>query len=54
MEKAIETVKRRAELFTCSYKTAWKNYMEEDEKQGFTIEQITYQIIKGGKSWEGK
>lgn len=33
-------VKRRAEMFTWSYKTAWDNWVEDEEKQGFKYEQV--------------
>ncbi len=39
--KAVaELVKVRAYIFTCSYKTAWENYLDDDEKYDFTFEQI--------------
>ncbi|WP_079708609.1 hypothetical protein [Paraliobacillus ryukyuensis] len=35
-----ELVKVRAYIFTCSYKTAWENWLDDDEKYDFTFEQI--------------
>lgn len=30
----------RAFFFMCSYPTAWKQWLEEDEKQGYTYKEI--------------
>jgi hypothetical protein len=27
-------------MFTCTYKTAWNNHMEKDEKEGFKFEDV--------------
>lgn len=35
-----ELLKKRAYMFLCSYKTAWIKWLEEEEKQGFTYEEV--------------
>lgn len=35
-----ELLKSRAFIFTCSYKTVWENYMDDNEKYDFTYEEI--------------
>jgi hypothetical protein len=43
-------LKRRAYIFTCSYKTAWENWLTVEEKQGFTYKEIIqYITLKGVK-----
>lgn len=39
-EKVARIVSRRAYMFTCSYKTVWEQWMSDDEKDGFTYENL--------------
>jgi hypothetical protein len=39
-ERVLRLLIKRAYMFTCSYKTAWENWLEDDEKEGFTYEYI--------------
>lgn len=38
-ESVIRLVQKRSYMFTCGFKTAWDQYVEEDEKRGLTYEQ---------------
>jgi hypothetical protein len=40
IETVLQILKRRSYIFTCSYETAWKNWMTNDEKAGVTFEEI--------------
>lgn len=48
----------RAYIFTCSYRTAWDNWLEENEKEGFAFEDMVldYKLInfKGNRKNENK
>lgn len=44
MDKAIHKVDERARDLRCDHKTAWNQWMSEDERQGFTFEQVKYQL----------
>lgn len=35
-----EIVRRRAFMYTCSYETAWNNWLDDGEKAGFTFEEL--------------
>lgn len=37
---------RRAYIFTCSYRTAWVQWMEQEEKSSFKFDEIFDYIIK--------
>ena len=39
-ERVARLLSRRAYIFTCSYKTAWKQWLGEEEKEGFTYEYL--------------
>lgn len=44
-----ELLELRAYIFTCSYQTAWEQYMEDNEKFNFTLEEILdYLRLKKG------
>lgn len=44
-----ELLELRAFIFTCSFRTAWKEYLEDDEKFDFTLEEIlNYIRLKKG------
>jgi hypothetical protein len=34
-------MKLRAEIYMCSYKTAYINWMTDEEKQGYSFEELT-------------
>lgn len=48
MDKAIHKVAERARELRCDYKTAWHEWMNEDERQGFTFAQVKYQLEMRG------
>jgi hypothetical protein len=39
-ETVARLISNRAYIFTCSYKTAWNQYMTDEEKQGFTYDYL--------------
>lgn len=39
-ERVLRLLLRMAYIFTCSLETAWINWVEEDEKEGFTFEYL--------------
>ena len=39
-ERVARIVPRIAFMFTCSYKTAWEQWMDENEKEGFSYEHL--------------
>ncbi|MFF2878130.1 hypothetical protein ACFVR2_17595 [Gottfriedia sp. NPDC057991] len=40
VETISETLRSRAYMFTCSYLTAWNNYLTEDEKEGYSFDDV--------------
>jgi len=40
MHEVSELLKDRAFMFACSYKTAWNEHMKDDEKEGYTFNQV--------------
>lgn len=45
-EKVARLVSNRAYIFTCSYKTAWEQWMTEDEKEGFSYEYLVLDYME--------
>lgn len=45
-------VKQRAYIFTCSYRTTWALWLDEEEKHGYKYEEIAKYLNKGGGSVE--
>lgn len=39
-DRVCRLLAKRAYIFTCSSRTAWDNWLEEDEKEGFTYDYI--------------
>lgn len=40
MSNVIYLLTSRAYIFTCSYKTAWDNWLTDEEKQDYTFDEI--------------
>lgn len=40
-------LRRRAYMFTCSYKTAWENWMEKKHTEKFSFEEVVEHLEKG-------
>lgn len=39
-ERVAIIVCKRSYMFTCSYRTAWNQWMSEEEKEGFTYDYL--------------
>jgi len=46
LKRVIKLTKKRAYIFTCSYKTAWDNWMLEEEKEWYLYEEIEPHLNK--------
>jgi len=42
--KVSEILLNRAYIFTCSYETAWTQWMDEDEKEQFTFNEVMREL----------
>ncbi|EJQ96012.1 hypothetical protein IGW_01199 [Bacillus cereus ISP3191] len=46
IEKVAEVLKNQSVMFTCSYKTAWENYMHPFITERFTFKEVITYINK--------
>lgn len=47
-EVVAKLVRVRAYIFTCTYQTTWTLWLDEEEKQGYTYQEIAEHLAKGG------
>lgn len=40
IKEVVKLLERRAYIFTCSYTTAWENWLTDEEKQGLSYEEV--------------